>query len=449
MLRMSDSPPAAASDSPGLASRRAAAEALQAVLHRHRSLDQVLDSETGIAGLRALPDRDRAFVHMLVAKTLRRLGSLRALLAALLERGFPKEAPLVEIVLLIGAAQILFLSVPDHAAVDTSVEIAREDRTARHYAPLVNAVLRRIAREGKDRISALDPLIDTPQWLRERWIENYGEVIARQIAAAHALEPALDLSVKDDAPAWTARLQGLLLPSGTVRIAAHGPVPALPGYDEGAWWVQDAGAALPVKLFGKVAGLKVADLCAAPGGKTAQLAAGGAEVVAVDRSAPRLARLKQNMQRLRLASETVVADAGEWQGGPFDAVLLDAPCTATGTIRRNPDLPWNRQPGDLPKLVALQSRLLDRAATLVRPGGLFVYSTCSLEPEECERQIEALLGRNSLLQRMPIAPSEIGGIDSFVSTHGDLRTFPFFLPNQNERLSGCDGFYAARLRRLA
>src|ERR1700674_5263695 len=177
MPRMSDSPPAAASDSPGLASRRAAAEALQAVLHRHRSLDQVLDSETGIAGLRALSDRDRAFVHMLVAKTLRRLGSLRALLASLLERGLPKDMPLVEIALLIGATQILFLSVPDHAAVDTSVEIASQDRAARHYAPLINAVLRRIAREGKDRVSALDLLIDTPPWLSARWIENYGEAI--------------------------------------------------------------------------------------------------------------------------------------------------------------------------------------------------------------------------------------------------------------------------------
>jgi 16S rRNA (cytosine967-C5)-methyltransferase len=446
---MSDPQPAAASDSPGLASRSIAAEALHAVLHRHRTLDQILDSETGIAGLRALPDRDRAFVHMLVAKTLRRLGSLRALLVSLLERGLPKEAPLVEIVLLIGAAQILFLSVPDHAAVDTSVEIANQDRAARHYAALVNAVLRRIAREGKDRISALDPLLDTPEWLRQRWIENYGEAEAKQIAAAHALEPPLDLSVKDDAPAWAARLQGLRLPTGTVRIAAHGPVPALPGYDEGAWWVQDAAAALPVKLFGKVAGLKVADLCAAPGGKTAQLAAAGAHVVAVDRSAPRLARLQRNMQRLRLDCETVVADAGEWHGGPFDAVLLDAPCTATGTIRRNPDLPWNRRPGDLPKLVALQSRLLERAALLVKPGGLLVYSTCSLEPEECERQIEALLGRNSALARVPVAASEIGGIDSFVSARGDLRTLPFYLPNQNERLSGCDGFYAARLRRLA
>jgi len=441
-------PQLAAADSAGLVSRGVAAEVLRAVLHRRLALDRALDSESGIAGLRALSERDRAFVHMLVAKTLRRLGSLRALLASLLDRGFPKEAPLVEVVLLLGAAQILFLAVPDHAAVDTAVELAREHRIARRYAALVNAVLRRVAREGKDKISALDPLIDTPPWLRARWIENYGEAATRQIAAAHRLEPPLDLSVKDDAAGWAARLDGLLLPTGTVRIDAHGPVTALPGYDEGAWWVQDAAAALPAKLLGEIAGLAVADLCAAPGGKTAQLAAGGARVVAVDRSAPRVLRLQQNMQRLRLACETVVADAGAWQGGPFDAVLVDAPCTATGTIRRNPDLPWNRRPDDLPKLAALQSRLLDRAALLAKPGGLIVYSTCSLEPEEGERQIEALLARNSSLAREPVSAGEVGGIDDFVSARGDLRTLPLHLPNQNERLSGCDGFYAARLRRL-
>jgi len=441
-------PQLAAADSAGLVSRGVAAEVLRAVLHRRLALDRALDSESGIAGLRALSERDRAFVHMLVAKTLRRLGSLRALLASLLDRGFPKEAPLVEIVLLLGAAQILFLAVPDHAAVDTAVELAREHRIARRYAALVNAVLRRVVREGKDKISALDPLIDTPPWLRARWIANYGEAATRQIAAAHRLEPPLDLSVKDDAAGWAARLDGLLLPTGTVRVDAHGPVTALPGYDEGAWWVQDAAAALPAKLLGEIAGLAVADLCAAPGGKTAQLAAGGARVVAVDRSAPRVLRLQQNMQRLRLACETVVADAGAWQSEPFDAVLVDAPCTATGTIRRNPDLPWNRQPDDLPKLAALQSRLLDRAALLAKPGGLIVYSTCSLELEEGERQIEALLARNSSLAREPVAAGEVGGIDDFVSARGDLRTLPLHLPNQNERLSGCDGFYAARLRRL-
>jgi len=446
---VSDISPPPSIDAPGLVARRLAAEVLGAVLHSRRPLDLTLDPETGVADLRSLEDRDRALVHMLAAKTLRRLGTLRAVLGSMLERGFPKEAPRVEIALLLGAAQLLFLSVPDHAAVDLSVQLVSEDRTARRYTALVNAVLRRMAREGRDRITAMDISVDTPEWLMKRWVEAYGESAAREIVAMHALEPALDLSVKENASDWTAKLGGMLLPTSSIRLLNSGPVTALRGYEEGAWWVQDAAAALPAKLLGNVVGLSVADLCAAPGGKTAQLLAAGANVVAIDRSAPRLKRLKSNLERLHLACETVEADASQWRGGAFDAVLVDAPCTATGTIRRNPDLPWHRESNDLSKLVALQSRLLDHAANLVRPGGLLVYATCSLEPEECERQIEALLRQRSDLRRMPVDSSEVGHIGSFISPDGDLRTFPHHLPNQEPRLSGCDGFYAARLQRLA
>lgn len=446
---MSDTSPPPSIDAPGLVARRLAADVLGAVLHSRRPLDLTLDPETGIADLASLEHRDRALVHMLAAKTLRRLGTLRALLGSMLERGFPKEAPRVEIALLLGAAQILFLSVPDHAAVDLSVQLVSEDRTARRYTALVNAVLRRIAREGRDRIVAMDISLDTPEWLMKRWIEAYGEVTAREIVAMHAIEPALDLSVKENANDWATKLGAELLPTGSIRLMNSGPVTALPGFAEGAWWVQDAAAALPAKLLGDVTGLSVADLCAAPGGKTAQLLAAGARVIAVDRSAPRLKRLKSNLERLHLACETIEADAGQWGGGPFDAILVDAPCTSTGTIRRNPDLPWHRVPNDLLKLVALQSRLLDHAADIVRPGGLLVYATCSLEPEECEQQIEALLQRRSDLNRVPIDAAEVGQIDSFVSSVGDLRTFPHHLPNRELQLSGCDGFYAARLQRLA
>jgi 16S rRNA (cytosine967-C5)-methyltransferase len=441
---MSEAP--SALDTAGIASREVAAALLSEVLHRHKALDRALESETTLAEFNA---RDRAFVHMLVATTLRRLGSLRALLHPLLEKGFPKGALLAESLLLLGGAQILFLSVPDHAAVDTAVEIANRHRPTRRYAALINAVLRRLAREGKDKISALHPMIDTPAWLAERWSRNYGADTAGEIAVAHRLEPPLDLTAKTDAAGWAARLGAIVLPTGTLRREAGGPITELAGYDEGAWWVQDAAAALPVKLFGELRGREVSDICAAPGGKTAQLAAAGAHVVAVDRSASRLRRLQENMRRLRLNTETIEADAAEWQAGPFDALLLDAPCTATGTIRRNPDLPWNRNPADLIKLAALQSRLLDRAAMLVKPNGLLIYSTCSLEPEEGEQQIERLLACNPSLARVPISPAEIGGVAEFVSPHGDLRTLPCQLPNQNERLSGCDGFYAARLRRLA
>lgn len=396
-----------------------------------------------------LDERDRALVHMLVAKTLRRLGTLRALLDEMLERGLPKDVPHLEVLLLLGATQILFLDVKDHAAVDLSVRLANRGRSTRRYAGLVNAVLRRVSREGKEHIIRFDDAIDTPAWLMDRWMVTYGRETALAIARAHRLEPPLDLSTKDDAAGWAAKLGGELLPTGSIRLADAGPVPSLEGFDGGAWWVQDAAASLPAKLLGGIEGKTVADLCAAPGGKTAQLAARGAQVTALDRSAPRLTRLKDNLARLKLDAEIVVADAAAWQAEPFDAVLVDAPCTATGTIRRNPDLPWQRSRDDLARLTALQTRILDNAAKLVKPEGTLVYAVCSLEPEEGERQIDAFLARQPGLRRAPIASVEVGGIGAFVTEAGDLRTLPSHLPNQNPRLSGCDGFYAARLRRLA
>ena len=255
------------------------------------------------------------------------------------------------------------------------------------YAGLVNAVLRRLAREGAERLAALDPaVLDTPPWLMARWSENYGEATARAIAGAHGHEPALDLTVKSDPETWAVRLDGRVLPTGSVRTVAHGAVTSLPGFAEGAWWVQDAAAALPARLFGNVDGLRVADLCAAPGGKAAQLAAAGARLTAVDRSPARLERLRGNLARLSLTAEFVCADVEEWTAEPFDAVLLDAPCSSTGTIRRHPDVPWLKQPSDVATLAALQRRLIARAAALTKPGGILVYCTCSLEPEEGSRR---------------------------------------------------------------
>ena len=446
---MTGAPAAASAETPGLASRRLAAQVLMAVLDRRRSLDELLDSEKGIAGLAALSERDRALVRMLVATTLRRLGTLRALIDALLESGLPKDAPSVEATLLIGAAQILFLDVPDHAAVDLSVRLAGEDRVGRRYTGLVNAVLRRLAREGRERLSGLDSaVLDTPGWLIERWRRSYGAATAAAIAAAHAVEPPLDLTVKRDGALWAERLGGRLLPTGSVRVPSRGPIAALPGFGAGEWWVQDTAASLPARLLGAVEGKSVADLCAAPGGKTAQLAAMGARVIAVERSAARMERLAANLARLRLSAQTVVADATKWRASPFDAVLIDAPCSATGTIRRHPDVPWQKRPADLVALTGLQARLLDRAADLTRPGGLMVYATCSLEPDESEEQIESFLARRNDFARSPVSPREVGGIKAFVSGVGDLRTLPCHLPDSDPRMSGCDGFFAARLRRL-
>jgi 16S rRNA (cytosine967-C5)-methyltransferase len=433
---------------PGLAARSVAAGILGAVLHRRRPLDEQLEG----AGVAALHERDRALVRALVATALRRLGTLRHLLAALLQRGLPLDAPNVELALLIGATQILFLDVPDHAAVDLSVRLAQAERKSARYSGLVNAVLRRLAREGKERLAALDAVaLDTPEWLMRRWRARYGEDTARAIAMAHAQEPALDLSVKSDPEAWAARLGGRVLPTGSVRVLASGPVAGLDGYDEGAWWVQDAAAALPARLLcnslGDVRGKAVADLCAAPGGKTAQLAQAGARVTAVDRSPARLKRLRENLARLGLDADVIEADAAQWQAGPFDAVLVDAPCSATGTIRRHPDIPWLKREADLKPLAALQARLIDRAAALLKPGGTLVYCTCSLEAEEAEAVVAALLSRSPDLRRIPVAASEVAGLGELLTPEGDLRTLPCHLPDPDPRLSGLDGFYTARITR--
>jgi 16S rRNA (cytosine967-C5)-methyltransferase len=437
-----------APDTPGLAVRRIAAGVIEGVLRRNRPLDELLDSGEDGAALTALSDRDRALTRALVAVVLRRLGTLRHLLDSLLDRGLPAKAPRLETALLIGAAQILFLDVPDHAAVDLSVRLAEEDRPASHFRGLVNAVLRRITREGKERLAALDTvMLDTPPWLMQRWIATYGEATARDIAAANGREAALDLSVKNDAPQWAEKLGGHVLPTGTVRTIAHGVVTGLPGFDEGAWWVQDAAAALPARLLGDVAGRRVADLCAAPGGKTAQLVVAGAKVAAVDRSSPRLKRLRDNLTRLSLEADLVCADAAAWEAEPFDAVLVDAPCSATGTIRRHPDVPWLKRPADILKLAALQRRLLERAVALTKPGGTIVYCTCSLEPEEGATIVAELLARDPGVRRMPLTPADVSGESALIGADGDLRTLPFHLPNTDSRLAGLDGFYAARLEK--
>ena len=431
---------------PGLTARRIAADILDGVLRRRIALDEQLSGKAAHPGLPGLSDRDRALMRRLVATVLRRLGTLRHRLAGLLEKGFPSDAPRAETILLIGAAQILWLDVPDHAAVDLSVRLAQADRRAARYAGLVNAVLRRVA-QNRAALTADDPVRDTPDWLLKRWTAHYGKDTARAIAQANSHEPALDLTVKSDAASWAERLRGRMLPTGTVRTLAQGAITLLPGFHEGAWWVQDAAATLTAHLLGDVGGLDVADLCAAPGGKTAQLALGGARVTAVDRSAARLARLRENMTRLSLQAETVTADALEWTGGPFDAVLIDAPCSATGTIRRHPDVPWLKSEADMAVLMSLQQRLLDRAADLLKPGGRLIYCVCSLEPEEGERQIADLLAREPRLARLAVTAEEVFGHAEFLTAAGDLRTLPFHLPDPDPHWGGLDGFYAARLVR--
>ena len=413
---------------------------LDEVLHHRRPLDSAFDRI-----VTPLAPRDRAFARALAATVLRRLGQIDALLDGFLERPLVKRNRWVRQVLRLGAAQLLFLGTPAHAAVASAVEQAAESGPLKG---LVNAVLRRVADDGAAGVAAQDaPRLNTPEWLWGSWSDAYGEVRARAIADAHLIEPPLDLTAKDDDARWAHHLNARSLPWGTLRLDRAGRIEDLRGYAQGAWWVQDAAAALPGKLLMdavKVAGRRTLDLCAAPGGKAAQLAAAGALVTAIDRSAVRTKRLRANLGRLDLTAETVVADAVGWRATePYEAVLLDAPCSSTGTIRRHPDIPHLKVPTEVERMCALQDGLLTTAAAALAPGGVLVYCVCSLQPEECEARIERLLSADSGLARIEIRANEVGGRPELINVAGDLRTLPCHLQEHG----GIDGFYAARLRR--
>ena len=449
----------------GLVPRRLAAGIIDGVLRERRSADQAFDAADGNPALLALNARDRAFTRNLVAVTLRQLGWLRSIIRTRLQKRLPPRAGITEAILLSAAAQIFCLRTSDHAAVDQAVRLASEDRSARHFSGLVNGVLRSLIR-GREagEIGDPPPAMMLPDWLAARWRAQFGAETCDVIAARLVDEPPLDISLRDsDAAAeWVTRLGGARLANGTVRLAAGaaGSPERLDGFADGAWWVQDAAARLPVMLLGDVAGQAVADLAAAPGGKTAQLAAAGAQVTAIDRSASRLERLRSNLARLDLAAETHVADAAEWRPETqFDAVLLDAPCSATGTLRRHPDIAWIRRESDIQSLAEIQARLLDNATGMVRPGGLLVYATCSLEREEGHDRIERLLETTPCFERVPVTVDEIGGLAAALTAQGDVQTRPdlgFELgdasragPAADAVAGGMDGFFIARLRRTA
>jgi 16S rRNA (cytosine967-C5)-methyltransferase len=417
--------------------RFAACATLDAILRGRRGLDDLVEASD-------LDSRDRAFARLLAATTLRRLGQIDALIGGALATPLPPRAHKVQDVLRLGVAQLLFLDTPPHAAVDTAVDLARTLGLNAHVK-LVNAVLRRLAREGRDQLAGQDAArLNTPDWLWDSWCAAYGEDTARRIAAAHLAEAPLDITARDDAPSLAAALEAEILPTGTLRRSTGGAVETLPGFAEGSWWVQDMAAALPARLFGPLAGRTIADLCAAPGGKTLQLAAAGASVWALDRSEARLDRLRQNLERVRLTAEVIVADAADWQPPhPLDGVLLDAPCSATGTTRRHPDAPWTKGPGDVAKLAAAQDRLLHAAVDMVAPGGLIVFCTCSLQPEEGPARVDALLTAGAPVVRRPIHPDEIGGLTPLITADGDLRSLPCHLAEKG----GMDGFFAARLEK--
>ncbi len=436
----------------GLVARRLATDVLAEVLHRKRPLDDVLEALSRRRDWLALEPRDRGFVRVLAMTALRQHGGLTALLSPLLRTPLPNDGARIELILKLGAAQLLLLDTPAHAAIDLAVEQARAEPQGGRFTGLVNAVLRRIARDGAAQWTVIDHArANTPDWLWAGWVAAYGEVTARKIATAHLAEPGLDLTVKQAgaAPALAAQLGGALLATGTVRLPSSGAVAALPGFDAGDWWVQDAAAALPARLLGDVRGKSVADLCAAPGGKTAQLAAASALVTAVDSSRPRLARLAANLERLHLQAELVHADLDNWRPERvFDAILLDAPCSATGTLRRHPDIALHRTPEEVVRQAARQARLLRRAVPLLAPGGMLVFCTCSLEAAEGPDLIAPFLAEHPAMRLDPIA-AVAEGIDAvWVTTDGALRTLPCHNLGSSEVAAGMDGFFAARFRRM-
>lgn len=423
-----------ASDAAGLPARRAALDLLTAALNRRTGFDEA----AATPAFRNLEPRDRGFARALVLATLRHLGPIDRALDGRISREPPE---VVRNILRLGAAQAFVLGTPAFAAVGTSVDLVAELKEGRAFKGVVNAILRGLTREPPDMT---DPELLAPPWLFSRWAAAFGEPAARAMATLIAAEPATDLSLKTPSPDLAAALEAEVLPGGTLRSALRGEISTWPGFADGVWWVQDASAAVPARLLDMQPGESVLDLCAAPGGKTLQLAATGASVVALDRSAARLVRVAENLARMGLTAETATDDAGGWPDTrSFDAVLLDAPCSATGTYRRNPDVLWAAKPGDVAALAGVQSRLLDSAARRVKPGGRLVYCVCSLEPEEGEAQTAGFLARNPEFALAPMTPGEGGAPEASLRPDGTLRILPHHL------IGGTDGFFIARYVRQA
>ena len=423
----------------GLAARRAAVEILVSVLDRRQFLGDAISQNTA---LKYMPANDRAFARLLVSTVLRRLPEIDQAFQQFLERPLPKNPKKLFQLLRTGTAQLLFLKMPPHAVVNTSVELVSEFQNNK-FKGLINAILRKVATIKNE---AENPAkLNTPDWLWKSWVGQYGEDSATAIGLQHLANPPIDISAKEKPIFWAQSLGAELLPTGTIRLTAGGHPSEWAGFEGGHWWIQDAAAAIPVKLLGDIAGKTVIDLCAAPGGKTAQLVNAGATVTAVDISGTRITRLESNLARMQMSAKTIVADLRQWRpNDPADIVLLDAPCTATGTCRRHPDILRLRNESDVEKLTAVQSTLLDAAAEMVTPGGLLLYVTCSLQPQEGPDQISSFLNRHSNFHRARFDVSVCKTLESAFSADGSFRTLPSHWSNRG----GMDGFFAVVLKRF-
>ncbi len=420
---------------PGLAPRRAAVQLLDAVLEEGQLLSDLLPKAVD-----HLPPDERARAGRLAATTLRWMDRADRILGPYLTKRPP---PTILNVLRLGAVEMCVDGAAAHGVVNSSVEIARAGKHTQRLSGLVNAVLRKVAADGPEKWATL-PAPQMPKWLRKPLIADYTKATVMAMELAHSRGAPLDLTVKSDAKGWAEKLNGTVLDTGSVRLKGSAQVSALEGFEEGEWWVQDAAAALPAKLLNAKPGERVLDLCAAPGGKTMQLAAVGADVTSLDSSAPRMERLSQNLERTRLTAKTVVADVLNYEDAPFDAILLDAPCTATGTIRRHPDLPYAKNSDGFPALFRVQEKMLDRALRLLKPGGRLVFCTCSLLFDEGEEQVKDVLARHARL-RVDRAAGGIANLPRGWAVQGGLRTRPDYWSEQG----GMDGFFMTLLRKPA
>lgn len=418
----------------GKAARAAALDLLFGVLIRKQPLSELLINGSI---LEKLYPADRARAQRLAVTTLRCLGKADAVLASHIDRMPPASA---HNILRLAVVELLENGEAPHGVVDSAVTLMRRNPKARQFAGLGNAVLRKVSANDQGWSDLAAP--ELPKWLRRRIVHIYDEGIVRDIETAHMAGAPLDITLKpgQDTQEWAEKLDAQPLPGGSLRIARSVQISELPGYEEGAWWVQDAAAGFAARLIGPIEGARVLDICAAPGGKTMQLAVHGAQVTALDISGPRMGRVEENLKRTGLVATCVTADALHWQAEPFDAVLLDAPCSATGTIRRHPDLPFVKTGKELHALFELQEQLLDRAVALTKPGGRIVYCTCSLLTEEGERHAKLAIERHGL----SVAETEISGLDpAWAREGGGYRLRPDYWSAQG----GMDGFFMIALQK--
>lgn len=415
----------------GLDARRAALALLDAVTVEKRLLSEVLPSKT-----ERLDPSERARAQRLVTEALRVMDRSDRMLGPHLSK---RPAPHVMNALRLGVYEICGAGEASHGVVNSYVSLMQERAKSSHFKGLVNAVLRKVADDAAKWDSLPVPMM--PKWLRKPLLADYGKEVVSAIEAAHAKGAPLDVTSKVDAAKTAQNLNATLLPTGSVRVPDGSQVTKLHGFEEGDWWVQDAAAALPARILNAQKGDRVLDMCAAPGGKTLQMSAAGAEVTSLDVSESRMKRLVENLQRCYLPAIPVVQDALEFESEAFDAILLDAPCTATGTIRRHPDLPYSKDGSDFPGLFELQEHMIDRALTLLKPNGRLVYCTCSLLIDEGEEQVRDALERHPNL-RVDLDALKIAGVDTdWIGPEG-LRTRPDFWAEQG----GMDGFFVTVFR---